>query len=86
MISSTQLPTANTGFSAFPPASISYSVRSSCGTSVPRWCAIRASVPSSESAARIPAAASTSASSAESPVGDVAGAGGAGTVRAVTCG
>ena len=32
-----------------------------------RWCAIRPSVPGSESAERMPAAASTSASSAESP-------------------
>ena len=67
MISSTQSPTANTGFSESPPSSISYSERSSKGTSVARWCAIRPSVPGSESAERMPAAASTSASSAESP-------------------
>ena len=67
MISSTQSPMANTGFSETPPSSISYSERSSNGTSIARWCAMRPSVPWRESAERMPAAASTSASSAESP-------------------
>jgi len=47
MISSTQSPTANTGFRESPPSSISYSERSSNGTSAARWWAIRPSVPGS---------------------------------------